>query len=207
MNCPSCNAEIRDDASFCPACGSAVAENAPAQAPQTDQPSAQPVPQQPEQPPMAPQPYDQQASDLQPYAPQTNGVQPFQQPYGQQPLQQPYQQPYGQQPGGVQPFQQPYDQQQYQQQQPYGQAPAASQKVYANTTGTSRALAMCVYWGLLPLIFAYVVGDKDSDIFLRTHLNNGLVILIGGFISGLLMFLIIGFVGLIFLMVMSIMGT
>ena len=93
------------------------------------------------------------------------------------------------------------------QQAGYQQQPAGTQKMYAETTGTSRALAMSTYWGLLPLIFAYAVGDKDSDPFIRTHVNNALVLFIGGVISSFLMILIIGFLLLIFLFVMTIMGT
>ena len=91
--------------------------------------------------------------------------------------------------------------------QPMYQQPTATQKVYAQTTGNTRALAMGVYWGLLPLIFAIVAGDKDTDPFLKHHLNQALVILIGSIICSFLTVIIIGFIGLIFLFVMGIMGT
>lgn len=91
-------------------------------------------------------------------------------------------------------------------QQPTYQQPV-NQKVYAQTTGTSRAMAMSVYWGLLPLIFAGCVADKDTDPFIKHHLNQSLVILIGSIISAFLSLIIIGGLLGIFLFVMAIMGT
>ena len=191
MNCPQCNAEIRDGSVFCPQCGAPTSSTpAPADlgAVNAGQPAynqhatSQPSPAAPVVPPAASyqQPAGNQAYDA------------YQQP-GQNQAQGAYQQQY------QQPFQQP-GQAAYQQ-------PASGQKVYAETTGTSRALAMCAYWGLLPLIFAYVVGDKDTDPFIRHHVNDALVLFIGGIISSFLMLLIIGFIAIIFLFVMVIMGT
>ena len=85
--------------------------------------------------------------------------------------------------------------------------PAANQKVYAQTTGTSRALAMSVYWGLLPLIFAACVADKDTDPFIKHHLNQALVIFIGSIIAAFLSIILIGGILAIFLLVVGIMGT
>ena len=94
----------------------------------------------------------------------------------------------------------------YQQQAMY-QQPQTTQKVYANTTGNSRALAMSAYWGLLPLIFCAVVGDKDTDPFIRHHLNQALVIFIGSIIAAVTSFIIVGGILAIYLLVMVIMGT
>ena len=66
---------------------------------------------------------------------------------------------------------------------------------------------MSAYWGLLPLIFAVVAGEKDTDPFLKHHLNQALVIVIGSIICAFLAVIVIGFIGLIFLFVMEIMGT
>ena len=65
---------------------------------------------------------------------------------------------------------------------------------------------MSMYWSLLAWIFALIVCDK-SDPFIKHHLNNVTVIVIGGFICGLLMIILIGFIGLIFLLVVTIIGT
>ena len=109
------------------------------------------------------------------------------------PVEQAYQQPtYQQQP------QQAYQQQAYQQ---------AAYQQYVPISGTSRALAMSAYWGLLPLIFAWTVGDKDTDLFLRHHLNQALVILIGELISCVLAIILIGGIIALYLFVMTIMGT
>ena len=114
------------------------------------------------------------------------------------PVEQAYQQPtYQQQP------QQAYQQQAYQQ-QPYQQA---AYQQYVPISGTSRALAMSAYWGLLPLIFAWTVGDKDTDLFLRHHLNQALVILIGVLIGCILAIILIGGIIALYLFVMIIMGT
>ena len=104
-------------------------------------------------------------------------------------------------------YQQQSYQQTYQQQYQQQQQAAAAQKVYAQTTGTSRALAMSTYWGLLPLIFAWVVGDKDTDTFLRHHLNQALVLFIATLISSFLAVFIIGGLLAIVCLVFIIMGT
>lgn len=110
-----------------------------------------------------------------------------QQPYGQ----------YAQQPGAPG----------YAPQPGYQPQPQVKQKVYAQTTGVSRALAMSAYWGLLPLIFTWAVGDKDNDPFIRHHLNQALVILIGSLIAGVLSLIVIGFILAIYLLVVTIIGT
>lgn len=103
-----------------------------------------------------------------------------------------------------------YQQQFYNQQQqnpnfqsPAYQAPAP--RVFAQPA-TSRALAMCLYWGLLPLIFGFAVRDK-SDPFITHHLNQALVCLLGAIISAFLSIIIIGGILAIYIFVMMIMGT
>ena len=65
---------------------------------------------------------------------------------------------------------------------------------------------MTLYVGnLLGLIFALCVRDKDNA-FISHHLNNVVVIIIGAFIGGVLSIVVIGFILLIYLLVMSIMG-
>ena len=212
MNCPKCGASVADGSAFCEVCGAplaaapaatpveaatAAAASVAAAAAATDQTV-----------PGATQyvsPHAQQAS---PYA--KNGPSTYYSSAGQggpsthYSSQQDYNQ--GKAPGYTA-QQQSYQQQSYQQQQQQYQQAAATQKTYAYTTGTSRALAMSVYWGLFPLIFAWAVADKDTDPFIRHHLNQGLVIFIGGIISAILAFVIIGGIIAIYLFVMMIMGT
>ena len=88
--------------------------------------------------------------------------------------------------------------------QPMYQQPAAP-RVFPQPA-TKRALAMCVYWGLLPLIFGFAVRDK-SDEFITFHLNQALVCFLGAIISGFLAFVLIGGLLAIYILVMMIMGT
>ena len=115
------------------------------------------------------------------------------QPGQQQAYQDPYQQQYQ--------YQDPYQQQAYQQyQQPY--QPYA----YVGPTDTQRALAMLIYLsGVIGLIVALLVRDRN-DPFITHHLNNVTVITIGSIICSLLMIIIIGFFGLLFLLVVWVMG-
>ena len=104
-----------------------------------------------------------------------------------------YQEPsYGQNPAG---YQQPS----------YGQE-AAPQQAWPAQSATKRAFAMVLYVsGLLGLIFALVVRDKDDE-FLTYHLNNVAVIFIGVIIATVLSAIIIGMLLWIYLIVMTIMG-
>lgn len=70
---------------------------------------------------------------------------------------------------------------------------------------TKRALAMCLYAGLLPLIFGFAVRDKDDE-FITFHLNQALVVTLGAIISALLSAVFIGVLLGIFIFVMAIMG-
>ena len=103
--------------------------------------------------------------------------------------------PIGQQQAYQQPGQQPY--------QPAGYA--QPQQTYSGQTPGNRALAMCLYTGLLALIFGFVARD-NSDEFITHHLNQALVILIGCVISCFLSFILIGIALGIFLLVVTIMG-
>ena len=85
--------------------------------------------------------------------------------------------------------------------------PMASQKALTTATGNQRALAMCVYWGLLPLIFCWAVSDSEHDPFVRHHLNQALVLTIGIFISLVLTVVLVGSLLGMFIFVMSIIGT
>ena len=102
-----------------------------------------------------------------------------------------------------------YQQEFYSQNQraPHEQPPRqqAAPRVF-DQPATSRALAMCVYWGLLPLIFGFVVRDKD-DPFITFHLNQALVCFIGFIIAAALSIILIGGILGIYLLVMVIMGT
>ena len=128
--------------------------------------------------------------------------QPFYQEQPQPAPEQPYQaqQPYQAAPQPDQPYQQAY-----QQQQPYQQPYQPQPRVFPQS-GTNRALAMSVYWGLLPLIFALVVCDK-SDPFIRHHLNQALVLFIGSIIAMVTAFFIIGGILAIVILVFTIMAT
>lgn len=175
---------------FCPNCGAELPDGSAfcascgkpissEQTARTPQPPASS-----EQPqPAAAQPQDQQGQQAQGAAAQPQGQQAQANTQQAQPG---YQQPGYQQPGYQQPSQ---------------------QKIYAQTTGTSRALAMSIYWGMLPLIFAAAVADKDTDPFIKHHLNQGLVLFLGGLIAALLSIIIIGGLLAIYLLVMVIMGT
>jgi uncharacterized membrane protein len=68
-------------------------------------------------------------------------------------------------------------------------------------------MAMSMYWGLLPLVFAAMIADKDTDPFIKHHLNQALVIFIGSLIAALLSIIIIGGILGIYLLVMIIMAT
>ena len=70
---------------------------------------------------------------------------------------------------------------------------------------TKRALAMCLYAGLLPMIFGFAVRDK-SDEFITFHLNQALVVFLGAIISAMLSAVIIGMLLGIYILVMAIMG-
>ena len=70
---------------------------------------------------------------------------------------------------------------------------------------TKRALAMCLYAGLLPMIFGFAVRDK-SDEFITFHLNQALVVFLGAIISMLFAAVFIGMLLGIFVFVMAIMG-
>ena len=70
---------------------------------------------------------------------------------------------------------------------------------------TKRALAMCLYVGLLPLIFGFAVRDK-SDEFITFHLNQALIVTLGAIISALLSAVFVGVVLGIFIFVVAIMG-
>lgn len=99
-----------------------------------------------------------------------------------------------------------YQQQAYQQQY---QQPYQAYQPYAQVAGpsdTQRALAMLIYLsGLIGLIVALCVRDRN-DPFITHHLNNVVVITIGSIIFSLLCIIIIGFIGLIFLFVVWLMG-
>ena len=58
---------------------------------------------------------------------------------------------------------------------------------------------------LLGVIFALCVRDKDNA-FITHHLNNAVVILIGSMIGAILSIVLVGFVLLIYLLIMVIMG-
>lgn len=107
--------------------------------------------------------------------------------------------PYGQNTGAPEPpsYQQPSYSQPAQQ---------AQQETWAPQPATSRALAMVLYVsGLLGLIFALVVRDKDDE-FITHHLNNNVVIVIGVLVGSLLSAIFIGVILLIYMIVMAIMG-
>ena len=94
------------------------------------------------------------------------------------------------------------------QQPSYGQPAGyqAPQQVWPQQSATNRAFAMVLYVsGLLGLIFALVVRDQNDE-FITHHLNNNVVILIGAFIGSFLSVIGIGFILLIYLLVMVIMG-
>lgn len=195
MNCPKCGNPVIEGSAFCENCGASLA------APSVETATAAAVSMA-----AAAAAADQTVAGAAPAAPAAGQYAQYSQngPSVHYSSQQAYNQ--GKTPGytaqqpNYQQYQQPNAQQQYQQ-------PQAAQKIYAPTTGTSRALAMSVYWGLLPLIFAWVVGDKDTDPFLKHHLNQGLVLLIAGLISGFLAFVIIGGLLAIAVLVFMVMGT
>ena len=64
---------------------------------------------------------------------------------------------------------------------------------------------MCLYVGLLPLIFGFAVRDKD-DQFITFHLNQALVVFIGAIVSAILSPVIIGGLLGIFVLVVAIMA-
>lgn len=111
--------------------------------------------------------------------------------------------------GWQQPAQQQYQQPTYQPQPGYGQPQPnqqPAQQAWPPQTATNRAFAMTIYVAnLLGIIFALCVRDKDNA-FITHHLNNAVVILIGSFVGGLLTIVAIGFIVLIYLFVMAIMG-
>ena len=121
--------------------------------------------------------------------------------YGQSSRQ--YQDPYAQ--SG---YQQQYQQQQYQQQyqQPaYGQ-PQPQDQMWADSTATTRAFAMVLYIsGLIGMIIGLCVRDR-YDAFITHHLNNVVVIFLGCIIGGMLCIVLIGFLVLLYMFVMTIMG-
>ena len=92
-------------------------------------------------------------------------------------------------------------------QQAYQQGSYAAAGSYVETTGVERALAMSVYWGLLPLIFCWVVADEEAGPYVRHHLNQALVLAIGFVISWALSIVVIGFLLGIALFVLTIIGT
>ena len=109
-----------------------------------------------------------------------------------------------------QPNLQPQPPQGYQQSQGYGAAqpatPPMTQQEWAPQTATNRAFAMTLYVAsLLGVIFALCVRDKDNA-FITHHLNNAVVILIGSMIGAILSIVLVGFVLLIYLLIMVIMG-
>ena len=92
------------------------------------------------------------------------------------------------------------------QQPSYGQAGQQAQQTWYPQPATSRALAMVLYIsGLIGMIIGLCVRDK-SDPFMTHHLNNVVVIFIGSIISGFLLMIGIGFLLLLYLFVMTIMG-
>lgn len=184
MICPKCGSSVPDGSSFCENCGASLA-----------QPSVASVSAAAATMAAAAAAADQTAAaaDAAPatdYAQYAKGA-----PSTHYSSQQAYNQ--GKEPGYT--AQQPSGQQQ-QSQQP---KPAA-QKIYAATTGTTRAAAMATYWGLLPLIFVWAVGDKDADPFIRHHLNQALVCLIGMLCS---VIPFIGWIVSIVALVLAVMGT
>lgn len=91
------------------------------------------------------------------------------------------------------------------QQPSYNQGQAQPQ-VWPPQTNTNKAFAMVLYVAnLLGIIFALVVRDRDNE-FITHHLNNCVVILIGVIIGLMLSAIVIGFLLLIYLFVMTIMG-
>lgn len=176
MNCTTCGAPLGDNVKFCEQCGTPVPQAEPAQ-PVEAQPAAD----------AAQQPAAAAA------IPTGAASQQGQQQYANAGQQQAYQQP-GQQ--------QAYQQQTYQQyQQPY--QPYA--RVYP-VSETQRSLAMLIYLsGLIGLLVALLVRDRN-DAFITHHLNNVVVITIGSIICSLLCIIVIGFIGLLFLLVVWVMG-
>lgn len=102
-----------------------------------------------------------------------------------------------------------YSQPQQAYQQPYGQpqpVPQPAQQAWPPQGATNRAFAMTIYVAnLLGVIFALCVRDKDNA-FITHHLNNAVVILIGSVVGSLLTIVAVGFVLLVYLLVMAIMG-
>lgn len=73
-------------------------------------------------------------------------------------------------------------------------------------SNTNKAFAMTLYIAnILGIIFALLVRDRDNE-FITHHLNNCVVILIGSIIGVMLSVVIIGFLLLLYLFVMTIMG-
>ena len=70
---------------------------------------------------------------------------------------------------------------------------------------TKRALAMCLYVGLLPLIFGFAVRDKNDE-FITFHLNQALVVFLASLVAALLSAVFIGVLLGIFVLVVAIMG-
>lgn len=103
--------------------------------------------------------------------------------------------------------QQNYQQAGQQYQQPsYGQPSPQTQQSWAPHSETSRAFAMVLYIsGIIGIIIGLCVRD-NSDAFITHHLNAVVVICIGSIIGTMLSFVGIGFLILIYLFVMTIMG-
>ena len=59
--------------------------------------------------------------------------------------------------------------------------------------------------GLIGMIIGLCVRDKNDE-FLTHHLNNVVVIFIGGIIGSMLTLFLVGFLVLLYLLVMTIMG-
>ena len=130
--------------------------------------------------------------------------------YGQNAAQTQYQPPsYGQtsrqyqdsyaQPGYQQQYQQQYQQPAYGQTQP-------QEQMWADSSTTTRAFAMVLYIsGLIGMIIGLCVRDR-YDTFITHHLNNVVVIFIGSIIGTMLCIVGIGFLILLYLFVMTIMG-
>ena len=92
------------------------------------------------------------------------------------------------------------------QQPSYGYSGGQAQQVWEAQPATSRALAMVLYIsGLIGMIVGLCVRDK-SDPFITHHLNNVVVIFIGGIIGTMLSIVLIGFFILLYLLVMTILG-